>query len=219
MKIGDKIPYIIIVVFVLAVLVSATTIITDNYISTTNITFNDSLIFSLGGEGVGLFDDNDFIIGDDGLTNDVFRFRYDQGSLIIDTDLLDLDSQSLNIKCGNVSANACFNVQRLPLSTDLETGKAFQFLVEGDVKARGMFYSDGSYFIGDGTSDRDIGILRVSANTLQIASDKSGGAGNLNVTGNYTHGADVGISGNYTNGDCWTAYSGGIVYATNCSSA
>lgn len=41
--------------------------------------------------------------------------------------------------------------------------------------------------------------------------------GDLNVTGNYIHGANTGLTGNYSVGDCWTAYSGGIIYDTNCT--
>lgn len=49
--------------------------------------------------------------------------------------------------------------------------------------------------------------------------------GNLKVIGNVTssdkfiNSGNEGISGNFTNGNCWTSYSGGIIYDTNCTSA
>ena len=53
------------------------------------------------------------------------------------------------------------------------------------------------------------GWLRINGN-LQVEGD-------LNVTGNYINNANTGITGNYSVGDCWMAYSGGIIYKTNCS--
>jgi hypothetical protein len=44
------------------------------------------------------------------------------------------------------------------------------------------------------------------------------GTGNINVTGVFINKNRSGLTGNYTNGNCWTAYSGGIMYATNCTS-
>ena len=43
--------------------------------------------------------------------------------------------------------------------------------------------------------------------------------GATNSTSGFIVGANVGITGNYTNGNCWTAYLGGIVYGTNCTAA
>jgi len=43
----------------------------------------------------------------------------------------------------------------------------------------------------------------------------------INANVNITQGLEVvghlGITGNYTNGNCWQSYSGGILYATNCT--
>jgi hypothetical protein len=47
-------------------------------------------------------------------------------------------------------------------------------------------------------------------NTLNVVGD-------LNVTGDYINGANTGLTGNYSVGSCWNAYSGGIMYATNCT--
>ncbi len=59
----------------------------------------------------------------------------------------------------------------------------------------------------------NIGINTTSpSNALNIV-------GSTNSTTGFIVGGNVGITGNYTNGNCWTAYSGGIVYATNCSLA
>jgi hypothetical protein len=41
--------------------------------------------------------------------------------------------------------------------------------------------------------------------------------GNGNFTGNLSAAGNQGITGNYTDGNCWTAYSGGIIYGTNCT--
>ncbi len=43
--------------------------------------------------------------------------------------------------------------------------------------------------------------------------------GAINATTGFIVGANTGTTGNYTNGNCWTAYSGGIVYSTNCTAA
>jgi len=42
-------------------------------------------------------------------------------------------------------------------------------------------------------------------------------SGNLNVSGNYINGVNTGQTGNYSIGYCWFAYSGGIMYSTNCT--
>ena len=84
------------------------------------------------------------------------------------------NKDSLTIKANPlITSNAAFSVKELPLSVDLETGKAFQFQCTGEIKARGMFYSDGSYGIGDGTNIRDTFISRSGASELMISSDKN----------------------------------------------
>jgi len=81
--------------------------------------------------------------------------------------------------------------------------------------------NSGKFLIGD-TGDLDIEFQNFEANGNGIID------GNLNMTGgeislfdpafNYTHDGNEGLSGNFTNGNCYTSYSGGIAYATNCSS-
>jgi len=41
--------------------------------------------------------------------------------------------------------------------------------------------------------------------------------GNVNATSGFVVGANTGLTGNYSIGDCWMAYSGGIMYSTNCT--
>ncbi len=41
--------------------------------------------------------------------------------------------------------------------------------------------------------------------------------GNITSNGLFVNNGNSGISGNFTDGNCWTAYSGGIVYSTNCT--
>src|SRR3990167_4427166 len=43
--------------------------------------------------------------------------------------------------------------------------------------------------------------------------------GSLNITGNYMINNSIGITGNFTTGSCWFAFSGGIMYGTNCSTS
>ena len=113
----------------------------------------------------------------------VFRFRPDKGKLVIDTSAADGEGTSLKIIAGDITASSCVNILNLPMSVDMETGKAFQVMLKDEVKARGMIYSDGAYCIGDGTHMRDICISRGGIKTLLISNDKIGGKANLNITG------------------------------------
>ena len=60
--------------------------------------------------------------------------------------------------------------------------------------------------------------MSVYNGTTLLVNDSLEVVDDLNVTGNYINGAHSGITGNYTNGNCWMAYSGGIMYSTNCTS-
>ncbi len=83
------------------------------------------------------------------------------------------------------------------------------FNLGGDLVASGTMSSFG---VGDNYFRGKIGIgTTTPQNELNVI-------GNVNVTGNYTNNANIGITGNYTSGSCWTSYSGGIVYETNCTS-
>ena len=123
-----------------------------------------------------------------------FYYKVSKGSLKLRS-ISGSGASSLVIFANNITGVAAFNVQNLPLSVNMETGKAFQFMVIGEIKARGMFYSDGSYFMGDGTNMRDVGFMRGGTKTLKIASDKSGGAADLEVTGNVNVGDVLTVSG------------------------
>lgn len=90
---------------------------------------------------------------------------------------------TLSISAPNVTTQPAFSVRDVPLSTDTNSGKAFQFLVTEETYARGMFYSDGKYGLGGGSATRDVYISRPAANYLRISSDSTTGAGYLQVTG------------------------------------
>lgn len=70
-----------------------------------------------------------------------------------------------------------------PVSTDMDSGKLFSVGVPADTYSRGMFYSDGSYAMGGGTTQRDAVISRAGASLLKISSDRANGAANLLITG------------------------------------
>ncbi len=43
--------------------------------------------------------------------------------------------------------------------------------------------------------------------------------GNTTSIMNLTINGNIGLNGNFTNGNCWTAYQGGIAYSTNCTAS
>ena len=53
---------------------------------------------------------------------------------------------------------------------------------------------------------------------LNVTGDADVG-GDLNISGNLTINDKQGLTANYSVGNCWMAYSGGIMYETNCSSS
>ena len=74
------------------------------------------------------------------------------------------------------------------ISTNTESGKALALRERDNAKAKGIFYTDGSYGLGaGGTSDRDVFLFRDSANTIGIGhnqfSPSISGGGNLKVYG------------------------------------
>jgi hypothetical protein len=74
-----------------------------------------------------------------------------------------------------------------PLTTAISDGKAFSVVATSGGTAesfsRGMFYTDGSYGVGPGSSTRDTFLDRSASNTFRISSDRSSGLGNLVVNG------------------------------------
>jgi len=81
--------------------------------------------------------------------------------------------------------------------------------ISGDLFVKSAISVGGFSWFGSGVSI--LGSLRVFENVTAYGSVLS--------TGGFVNGPNHGISGNFTNGNCWTAYSGGIMYATNCTSA
>jgi hypothetical protein len=91
---------------------------------------------------------------------------------------------ALNITAPGTSASGVGFQITTALSSDLNTGKVFSPQISGDNYSRFMFYSDGKYGIGSGSTDRDTFISRSTTNTFRISSDGSTGLGNLVVNGN-----------------------------------
>jgi hypothetical protein len=91
------------------------------------------------------------------------------------------NSVALEINAPNLTTVGAFGIY-LPLSTDINSGKAFAFTAGNEVSARGIFYSDGAYGIGDGTNPRDVYLGRSSAGVISITSDKVSGRASLMVS-------------------------------------
>jgi hypothetical protein len=91
------------------------------------------------------------------------------------------NNTGLEINAPNLTNGGLFLIYT-PLSTDIDTGKAFSFVAGNEAAARGVFYSDGAYGIGNGTSSRDVFFGRSSAGVISITSDKVSGAASLMVS-------------------------------------
>ncbi len=100
------------------------------------------------------------------------------------------------------------------------TGTA-RSLLGGELRMTSDDPTDGRIVFG---ASQDAGMF-FDGNDMII--DAIVGTPNLNFTdyngyifdNNLTVNNELGITGNFTNGNCWTSYTGGIAYATNCSAA
>jgi hypothetical protein len=91
------------------------------------------------------------------------------------------NNAALELNAPNLTDQGAFVIYT-PLSTDINTGKAFAFVAGSEAAARGIFYSDGAYGIGDGVGSRDIYLGRSSAGVISITSDKVSGRASLMVS-------------------------------------
>ncbi len=135
---------------------------------------------------------NSILFGDTDKSNAPFFFNVEKGRLKIGN-VTGSTTTSLLIQSNNVTNAPAFSIIKLPASVDLNSGKAISFRVLGENAARGTFYSDGAYCIGDGTNMRNICLSRNGTETMMVSNDKAGGAGNLYVTGNLNVSGNVGI--------------------------
>ncbi len=114
---------------------------------------------------------------------------------------------------------------QLPLTSTLSNGRAAQIIVPGESFARGMFYSDGAYCVGPGSSTRDVCLSRGGTNTLAIDSNKAGGSANLTITGNLgigttspsarlTISGDMRLTGRFADSSSSTGAVGSVLTAT-----
>jgi hypothetical protein len=108
----------------------------------------------------------------------------------------DTDGYVFVVESPNMTGTPAFSVQNVPLSTDLNTGKCFQFKVTGEANGRGMFYSDGKYTVGNGTAARDTVLSRSGVSIFRISSDGATGigGGGLEIMGRISIGGAL-ISG------------------------
>ncbi len=98
---------------------------------------------------------------------------------------------ALDIQSTGITDKPSVSINELPLSVDVNTGKALEFKVTGESFGRGMFYSDGSIGFGGGTATTDVFLNRDSAGILRIDSDKAGGAADLLIEGSLGIGDNV----------------------------
>lgn len=95
----------------------------------------------------------------------------------------DTDGYVLVVEAPSMTSTPALGLQNMPLSTDLNTGKAFELKVTGEANGRAMFYTDGKYAVGPGSSGRDTVLSRSAANTFRVSSDGSTGAGHFEILG------------------------------------
>lgn len=77
---------------------------------------------------------------------------------------------ALSVWALGVTSSVGFQV-KVPLSTDVNTGKAFFLGVPGETADRLACYSDGKLGMGGGTTGRDIFLFRQAANAMGVAVD------------------------------------------------
>ena len=103
----------------------------------------------------------------------------------------DTDGYVFVVEAPNMGGVPAFSVQNVPLSTDLNTGKGFELKVTGEGSGRAMFYSDGKYAIGPGSTMRDTVLSRSGVSIFRVSSDGGTGVngGGVEVLGRGSFGA------------------------------
>jgi len=90
------------------------------------------------------------------------------------------NSDSMDITATGIVNDFAFSVN-VPAATSKAFGVS---ILGGGGFNTSVFFGDGTYAIGPGTSTRDIFLWRTGTSTLQIDSNKLGGVANVDVTGN-----------------------------------
>lgn len=95
------------------------------------------------------------------------------------------NATALQVEAPSLVGSPAVSIQNMPLSSNLDTGKALEFKVTSESFGRVMLYSDGKIGVGPGTATRDTILSRAAANTWLISSDGATGVGHLqfNSTG------------------------------------
>lgn len=102
------------------------------------------------------------------------------------------NATALQVEAPSLIGSPAVSIQNVPLSSDLDTGKALEFKVTSESFGRVMLYSDGKIGVGPGSATRDTILSRSAANTWRISSDGGSGAAHLRVN----DGAWIGIASN-----------------------
>lgn len=136
----------------------------------------------------------------------------DNGTLTLTTGI---NISAFIVNSPSITTQPAFSLQDMPLSTNIDTGKAFEIKVTGESNGRVMFYSDGKMGLGGGSGGRDIYISRRNNGQMMISTDGNGTGGVLVVPGSIATGsnglpvssmtvrkstntlADVGVDANY----------------------
>lgn len=99
------------------------------------------------------------------------------------TVLSSADVSALSVQAPSITGSLAINIQNVPLSTDVNTGKAFGITPIGDGFARVLFYTDGKYGVGPGNATRDTILSRSAVATWRMTGDGATSACNLEIFG------------------------------------
>lgn len=101
------------------------------------------------------------------------------------------NSEALYVAANSLTSGVAFTVEG-PLSSDVNTGKAFQVKADGEAFGRAVFYTDGKFGLGSGAALRDVFLSRSAANTWLVSSDGSTGVGHIALnSGGTVDGVDI----------------------------
>jgi hypothetical protein len=96
-----------------------------------------------------------------------------------------VDRYALIVEAPNQTSTPVMGFANIPLSVDLNTGKAFEIKAGNEANGRAMFYTDGKYAIGPGTAGRDTVLSRHNTSFMKISADGAAASAALMVTGNF----------------------------------
>ncbi|RZA08801.1 MAG: hypothetical protein EOP11_03770 [Proteobacteria bacterium] len=93
-----------------------------------------------------------------------------------------VDALTFNVRNLAASTTSMVNFNA-PLSTSVGDGKAFAVTAGNEGLARSVFYTDGKYGIGPGSTTRDTFISRQATSVMKVSSDGASGLADLVATG------------------------------------